>query len=50
VASFFEELPIVLRRSHLLQQLLVQEIPAQDLHISSSRYAIPADKFAVSHM
>jgi len=46
----FEEVPIIIQRSHLLQQFLAQEYDVQDLHINSKILQFSPEKYVISHM
>ncbi len=46
----FEEVPIVVSRSHLLQQFLAQEYGQQDLHVNSQILQVFPKQDAVSRM
>ena len=48
--ALFEEVPITLRRPHLVQQLLAQEYGKQDLHMNSSILQISPEEYTISHM
>ena len=48
--GLFEEVPIVLKRSHLLQQLLAQEYEPHDLHTNSKILQIFQEQYSISHM
>ena len=48
--TLFEEVPIVLLRSHLLQQFMIQEYSRNDLHINSGILKLFPEKHAISHM
>jgi hypothetical protein len=48
--ALFEEVPIVLKRSHLVQQLLAQEYGKEDLHMNTKILQISPEEYTTSHM
>ncbi len=48
--NLFEEVPIVMTRSHLFQQYMAQEYSRHDLHINSGILQLFPEKYAISHM
>ena len=48
--TLFEEVAIVLKRPHSVQQLLVQEYGKQDLYMNSQILQISPEEYTISHM
>lgn len=48
--ALFEEVPIIIQRSHLLQQFLAQEVKTQDLHINSEIFSLSQEDYTLNHL
>ena len=50
LGSLFREIPIVIRRAHLLQQYIRQEYKRRDLHMNSSILQLFPEQCAINHL